>query len=359
MFYKLESLRGIAACLVILFHSPYSFFSQNLAFVSNSYLFVDLFFMLSGFVLHHAYAQKIQHGMPAKDFMLLRLARIYPIHLFMFLVFVAFTLFKLWVAQHVLGLPTETDRNNWQSAVSHLLLLHTFGLQHYLTWNEPSWSIAAEFYTYLTFFIYLKWFDPPAQRMWRPLMIAAVTYAGLFTLVSHQLNISYDFGFFRCVAGFYVGVFLYRMRDRLLAKLPAIHYSEGLSVLLVIVTVSSAGNGVLFQCLTLLALACLLLTLSSHEQGWIGHLLLTPPFRCIGKWSFSIYMTHMFVIFFVASLLTKILHVPLGSCHGWRGVLLNLLLIGTTSLISRYTYLHIEDKYRAMFSKYIRKQPQT
>ena len=46
----------------------------------SSYLAVDLFFVLSGFVLAHAYDQKIARGMGTIDFMRIRLIRLYPIY---------------------------------------------------------------------------------------------------------------------------------------------------------------------------------------------------------------------------------------------------------------------------------------
>ena len=50
---KLESLRGVAACCVALHHSPFMLGAQPAGFVASSYLFVDFFFILSGFVMTH------------------------------------------------------------------------------------------------------------------------------------------------------------------------------------------------------------------------------------------------------------------------------------------------------------------
>ena len=97
MFGKLESLRGIAACAVILFHSSFNFGSEPISFVKNSYLFVDFFFILSGFVMSYAYKNKIAQGLSFSNYILLRLGRIYPLHLFMLLVFIPYVVIKQYL----------------------------------------------------------------------------------------------------------------------------------------------------------------------------------------------------------------------------------------------------------------------
>ena len=55
-FAALDSWRGIAALLVALLHFRFLGHFYSLDFVRNSWLFVDFFFVLSGFVITHAYA---------------------------------------------------------------------------------------------------------------------------------------------------------------------------------------------------------------------------------------------------------------------------------------------------------------
>jgi peptidoglycan/LPS O-acetylase OafA/YrhL len=62
MLHKLESLRGVAACMVVLYHSPFNYGDGDVSFISNSYLFVDFFFVLSGFVMSLAYSSQIRGG---------------------------------------------------------------------------------------------------------------------------------------------------------------------------------------------------------------------------------------------------------------------------------------------------------
>src|SRR6267143_3981706 len=87
-FVVLDSWRGIAACLVALFHlEAYSHLVyshlRGVPFLDNSWLFVDFFFVLSGFVIAANYQQRLIDGFGAGRFLLLRLGRLYPLHFVM------------------------------------------------------------------------------------------------------------------------------------------------------------------------------------------------------------------------------------------------------------------------------------
>ncbi len=87
-FEALDGWRGVCACLVVLFHvhgySP--IYSWSL--VRNSYLFVDFFFVLSGFVISWNYGARLDSWSGVKRFLVLRLGRVYPLHVFMLLCFI-------------------------------------------------------------------------------------------------------------------------------------------------------------------------------------------------------------------------------------------------------------------------------
>ena len=85
VFTTLDGLRGIAALAVAARHAPYLWPEGHpTGFLHESYLAVDLFFVLSGFVLAHAYAQRFASGMTVGRFMTLRLVRLYPLYLLAF-----------------------------------------------------------------------------------------------------------------------------------------------------------------------------------------------------------------------------------------------------------------------------------
>jgi peptidoglycan/LPS O-acetylase OafA/YrhL len=74
-FYALDGIRGIAALTVVLYHylDPIKY-----TCLINSYIAVDLFFFLSGFVIYHSYAEKVMGGMKAGAFINHRFARLMP-----------------------------------------------------------------------------------------------------------------------------------------------------------------------------------------------------------------------------------------------------------------------------------------
>ena len=77
-FGTLDALRGVAATVVVLYHAGQVF---NAWVPRFGYLAVDLFFILSGFVLSHAYDERFAGGMRVVKFLFLRVVRLYPLYL--------------------------------------------------------------------------------------------------------------------------------------------------------------------------------------------------------------------------------------------------------------------------------------
>ena len=70
----------MSAALVALFHlQAYSHF-YGFSLLRHSYLFVDFFFVLSGFVITANYRKKLLSGFSFWEFMFLRFGRLYPLH---------------------------------------------------------------------------------------------------------------------------------------------------------------------------------------------------------------------------------------------------------------------------------------
>lgn len=74
-FYVLDGFRGLAALLVVVYHyvDP-----SEYPFLSNSYIALDMFFVLSGFVIYHSYASRLRRGMSAGTYINQRFARLGP-----------------------------------------------------------------------------------------------------------------------------------------------------------------------------------------------------------------------------------------------------------------------------------------
>lgn len=156
----LTGLRIIAAVWVVLFHfrpllrlaSPG--FSDALAPVlDRGAQGVDLFFILSGFVLTWNYLERMGESFSARatvHFLWLRLARVWPIYL------VTLHLALLWVifTLHVGHVPTEDlSRLTAISYVRQVLLVQLWFEPFFdgSSWDGPAWSISAEWLAYLLF----------------------------------------------------------------------------------------------------------------------------------------------------------------------------------------------------------------
>lgn len=342
--------------MVLLFHTEISYFDSAVSIIANSYLFVDLFFILSGFVMSHAYADKIKNGLHIKTYIALRLGRIYPLHLFMLLVFVCYTILKVYLHSLGFGPEQEFDKNNLHSFFSNLFLVHSLGIYDYLTWNTPSWSISVEFFTYILFFFLLKNIDRGSTLI-IPFIIAISGYSFLFTLLitleKGTLSIHYDYGFVRCVSAFYSGVFLYRAKKLVSVQNQYSNLLEIVALVFVVISLSCARLGWIYQALALVSFLVAISVYSRPDNGILGQLLHHPVMRYLGVWSYSIYMTHIFILSIAFVFAEYVLHIDLVKIHGPASLIVNFLLLVITILVSRFTYIYVEDKYRRLVKKRI------
>ncbi len=152
-FKSLESTRGLAAIIVVIHHSHFLYGSPSL-FVFNGALFVDYFFILSGFIMASAYQHKIGRTINLRAFFLLRFGRLFPLHFFLLLIWIPFIGVKFYAYKHGIGGTNPLITCNLESFISNVLLIHSLGIFNFESWNFPSWSISVEFYTYFVFFIY-------------------------------------------------------------------------------------------------------------------------------------------------------------------------------------------------------------
>ena len=354
MYSKLESLRGVAACLVVLIHISYLFPDAPIRFISNAYLFVDFFFMISGFVMSYAYTDKIKNGLSINTFIFLRLGRIYPLHVFMLFVFVFYAAAKTYLHSIGFGGEQEFEQNNFWSFFSNLFLIHSLGVHDYLTWNQPSWSISVEFFTYMVFFMLVKSLDKNTGMV-IPVIVSIICYCALLGLKKSSLDITYDLGLIRCVAAFYLGVFLFRAKPLLDKFKYNANLAEIGAFVFVIFSISVAHKGWSYQFLSLASLFIALLVYSNHENGFLGWILQSTPMRAIGIWSYSIYMIHSFVISVASSFLRYVAKIDLTTISEQNIVIINIIILVIVVSISRFSYIYIEDKYRKLAKSIINK----
>lgn len=137
-FVTLDGLRGIAALAIAARHAPFLWPSAYpTGILQRSYLAVDFFFVLSGFVLAYAYSARFGAGMTARQFMTARLVRVYPLYGFAVLLVVA-TAPNLIFFGKVDALVFAKD------ALFAILFLPSLVKPELFPLNAPAWSLFLE-----------------------------------------------------------------------------------------------------------------------------------------------------------------------------------------------------------------------
>jgi peptidoglycan/LPS O-acetylase OafA/YrhL len=178
------------------------------------------------------------------------------------------------------------------SLISNIFLLQSLGLHDELTWNYPSWSISVEFYPYLIFIAVTLLFKVDQKVK---LSIALLSLLMVYWLAGDIDNATFEYGIFRCIAGFFVGLLVYHFYEAYSkVRLPFASAIEVLLIALVSLFVIYFGTGTV----SLIApfLFALMVYIFALEQGVLSKLLKTPVLQKLGQWSYSIYMIHAFVI---------------------------------------------------------------
>jgi peptidoglycan/LPS O-acetylase OafA/YrhL len=363
-FAVLDSWRGICALLVAMMHFPASGPLSESLVIRNAYLFVDYFFVLSGFVIAHRYSTSISNGTAYFRFAIVRLGRVYPLHLAVLAVFVAFELLRLTVpALRGEGVPPFSDGNSVGELVNSLLLLNGVGMDVRLTWNSPSWSISAEVWTYLLFGLAVLMLG---RRHWMVFIpVIATGMAVIYAWSPNHIDTTWHLGFVRCLYGFSLGALLYHFLGPLLvvrhmgASTPrapsfAATCVECLALGAILGFVVLAGKGPV----NILApwVFALAICVFSYEGGALSRILNRRIFLWLGTLSYGIYMVHIFVqarMINVGSVLEKVTGQPFvgsfsiaqedffgfgvrGAAFGTTMTLVMIMVVVATALLAHF-----------------------
>lgn len=148
---SLTGIRALAAFLVLFLHADQNIpvGITHIGVISRGYLGVDLFFLLSGFILTYVYFDTMERpsGRKFAIFMWHRFIRLYPVHI---AVLVGLVIVVLGAER--LGLNLRSPEAFTFGALPwQVLLVHAWGVTDQVSWNVPSWSISAEWFAYLCF----------------------------------------------------------------------------------------------------------------------------------------------------------------------------------------------------------------
>lgn len=155
-FLLLDAIRGIAALLIVIRHTVA--FWNGVPF-QESYLAVDLFFCLSGFVLAHSYEERItRSGLGAARFMAIRLVRLYPLYILGSAI--AFASYGALIAAG--RAPANLAQLSFTGVFSLLMLPSPQALPSPRWWgplyplNNPAWSLLFELLANVVFALILR-----------------------------------------------------------------------------------------------------------------------------------------------------------------------------------------------------------
>ena len=299
----LTSVRGVAAWFVVLYHIRFSVAGLPPAWVTifgKGYLAVDFFFLLSGFVIWLTWGERIRAGgwQAVPRFLQKRIARIWPLHLFM-----------LGCAVGLALLLAATGRQNphdypFGQLPLHVLLLQNWGFTSRLTWNAPSWSISAELGAYLLFpllVLAVDWRRVPTLAI---LATMGALFAGLHLIMAGlgAATLGSDiahFGLLRCVTEFAAGTAICAlwMRWREAPTLPAL-ISGAASIALLLCWMTRALPETLAIPAAFAALLLALALTSDKRRNPLE----VAPLHYLGEISYATYLGHfmLFIVFKLA-----------------------------------------------------------
>lgn len=352
----LTSLRGIAAILVMCHHfmfvlMPETGFLIPSKFLIKSYLWVDLFFILSGFVLAYVYHDAFRidlNGGSYQRFLQTRFARIYPLHFFCLMFFVAFEGIQLVLsafgADGMDNLPVPfTGDESAETILTNLLLVQTLHWEAY--WNQPAWSISAEWLTYLTLPFLIRWLLPRANGYFGAIFVVAFTPLILIEWYFGDLGLYYA-GWpmlFRCIGEATLGILAFRCYQTGAFSdianpsylMPVFVLNLALLALPIPGVISVAGFAWLVLC-------------AARLPGQKNHVLNHSILVYLGTVSYSIYLVHWFfldilrdsVAFLTGKSVSEAFSLPLQFA-----ILAALVVIVVA--VSHVTYHRIETPLRA------------
>lgn len=356
MIKSLEGGRGLAALIVALYHLEIG--RAEWSVLRNGYLFVDLFFVLSGFVICSAYSSRMNNGDNFRSFFIRRSGRLLPLLLFTTLFFIlvqnAIVLAKriATFAGHDGFLRVPGALGYFLPDPLQLLAVATFthgmGLYDKLILNTPSWSISTEFFTYLLFAGTCLLFRGRARLiMFALLSIAGFAVSIWASITVHNclasggcLSLTYDFGFPRSVFSFFLGALCWHFSR--IRNTDGTPFTIAGSVLLLALLTLVDGRPVLAFAFPF-AFALLILGVSG-DQGGLASVLKTRPLQLLGERSYSIYLMHMPLVMIFENAARRTESPALR-------VAVLLAFVATLLILSGWTYRFIEQPFRAMFNR--------
>lgn len=322
----------------------------DLPFFINSQIFVEFFFVLSGFVLTHTYGSK--NNLNFKNFFIARSFRLLPLHVFMLAVFIFLELLKLIAYKKGIQFNGEpfTGVNSVSEILPNLFLLQSWTqLTKHLSFNYTSWSISVEYYMYMIFGLILLYSFAYRKIIWA--IISLISFLFLYFKIDILTEPS-----IRGLSCFFAGAISYGIFEKLNQKAVLTFRTMtvleivSFSAMIIVVTLNFSNKGIIAS-----LLFCVVVIVFSFDHGAVSKVLQGSFFSLLGKLSYSIYLTHAAILFCMISVLIlaqKMTGVPLSFMDGnvriidlGNVIINNMLALAILSVViicSIFTHKYIE-----------------
>jgi peptidoglycan/LPS O-acetylase OafA/YrhL len=341
----LDALRFFASCAIVLHHSKEFYFSaENRPFIlqqtAGLALFVDLFFVISGFVIAYVYGARLVDAGSYATFLQRRVGRLGPLHWLTLVVSIA-----LWALLLALGLAANHPPSFRPACIAETaLFLHAIVDCGGRAFNEVSWSISAEMAMYAIFPLLALLARANPLRL---VLVGALVWIGLAASITTRDATSSVHAWealyapLRALPSFALGVALFYGRDAV-ARLPQARLILTLAAAFLVVGIALALPAAVLildiYVLVTAAVAADLQRKTSSLVTWVAPL---------GQLTYSIYMIHYLTIFAIMNLFAdKFLHLA-----GATMLVAGIGCYGAILAMSYGSYLWIETPARRFIDR--------
>lgn len=338
VFLELDAMRGVAAACVMLYH--YGPFLSAGKVLPGAYLAVDLFFLLSGFIIAHAYEARLQAGMGFARFAVIRLIRLYPLYL------LGLTIGLLYMLGRDLLMPGRTTLLPLLANPLMLSLLMLPNLSQVMPlggmypFDGAAWSLMFEMLINLAYGAACLALD--ARRLRWIVGIGAVGLAlsalGFGSLDVGMTPRTLPGGLARVTFSFALGICLYHIYRRRAAAgrsmpQPRFAFELVLVLLVCVFAIPAAGTARLatdLVCVLVFFPLVIWLGAQLPSPAW-----LRPAYAEAGRLSYAIYILHAPLVLMYAGAFKLIWHADPSVVRPYGGLLFAALSLLAAALAVR------------------------
>jgi peptidoglycan/LPS O-acetylase OafA/YrhL len=314
---------------------------QQNGFILHAYVMVDLFFVLSGYVIALNYADRITSTSALWEFQRRRFWRLYPLHFVTFLLFVVLEGMRLAGALiESAEAPAALPGDDLPAVAANLTLTQAILLDN-TSFNIPSWSISVEFFAYLAFGLAML----TGRARWRALAFVWLLCAGtmLFVAEGRLTDTSAPFAIVRCIFSFGLGVAAWRLSRLHRMELPAwMAVASLLGSIASVVYLAETRLEILLPigfAMTLVALA------HTSPDAVPSRLLSAGPLVYLGTLSYGIYMIHYGVLELTVLALKGAAIEGLGALSPISASIVTIAALSATIALAHLAHHRIEKPF--------------